>query len=112
MKSGSEPLLAGLPDRKYFVFGGAAADPAVVSALAQEWLDPIIKDLNATNTPIGKQIADVLESSKVVASSTNHSAAGMIVPTKPLGQESLFQELTVSYGNARNDSHFPKEAAH
>lgn len=100
MKSGTAPLLAGLPDRKYFVFGGASADPAVIASLANEWLNPIVKDLNATDTPMGKQIAGVLESLKTLVSATNHSAAGWIVPTKALGQESLVQQLTVVYGDA------------
>jgi hypothetical protein len=99
-KPGTTPLLAGLPDRKYFIFGGGSSDPAVTGRLAEEWINPIIKDLNGTNTDIGKQIAGVLESAKVVASSANHTAMGWVVPTKPLGQDSLFQEFSVTYGNA------------
>ena len=95
IKPGSTPLLAGLPDKKYFFFGGGSYDGKVASDIAGEWLDPIAKSLKDTNTDAGKQIASLLDTMKAVASTSNHSASGMIVPTKPLGQESLIQ---ISFG--------------
>jgi hypothetical protein len=101
LKPGGVPLLSGLPDHRYFLFAGTSIDPKVTTKIAEEWIDPIVKDLKNTDTPIGKQLAGLLETGKSVLGASNHSAVGWLVPTKPLGQDSLFQQVSVMYGDAK-----------
>ena len=101
LKAGDTPLLAGLPEGKYFVVAGGSFDPKAMGSIADEWLAPVIKGLNDTNTDSGKKIAGVLETFKVLATSSNHSAVGFLVPTKPMGQESLVQQIGIINGDAR-----------
>ncbi|MDB5171668.1 MAG: hypothetical protein JWN51_441 [Phycisphaerales bacterium] len=101
IKPGSTPLLAGLPDRKYFSFGGSSVDPKVTSKIADQFLTPISKELKASGGDTGKQIADVVDAMKTAVSSASHSANGYVVPTGPLGQESIVQAVSVVNGDAK-----------
>jgi hypothetical protein len=101
MKPGNNAMLAGLPQGKYFVLAGVSFSPAAMATINSEWIDPVIKSLNDTNTDSGKKIANVLDGMKVVMTSTDHTSVGMIAPTKPMGQESLIQQVAVSYGDAK-----------
>ena len=94
-------MLAGLPDHKYFLFGGSSLDSKALSPMADEMLDPIIKGLKDTNNDIGKRLATVLESGKTLVGASTHQAMGWVMPSKPLGQESIFQQISVSYGDAK-----------
>jgi hypothetical protein len=100
MKSSGTPLLAGLPDRKYFAFGGFSVAPGATGKLFDQYVDPVIKELNKSGGDSGKQIADLLDSMKVMMAATTHSASGYVVPTGPLGQESIVQVVTVVNGDA------------
>ncbi|MDB5292479.1 MAG: hypothetical protein JWL69_3720 [Phycisphaerales bacterium] len=101
LKPGSTPLLAGLPDRKYFAFGGSSVDPKVTSKIAAQFLDPISKELRASGGDTGKQIADAVDAVKTAASSASHTASGYVVPTGALGQESIVQTVSVVNGDSR-----------
>ena len=101
LKPGSTPLLAGLPDKKYFVFGGASVDPKVFGGIVADTLDPIIKSLKDANNDTGKKIASLLETAKTVYATADHSAVGLVMPTKALGQESLLQEIAVVNGDSK-----------
>lgn len=100
IKPGKGPLLAGLPDRKYFFFGGASFDPDSQSHLAKDFMDPLIKELNNANTDAGKQIADAMQTLSEMFDHVHSSVAGYVVPTKPIGQESMVQMVGVSHGDA------------
>ncbi len=93
-------LLAGLPDRKYYAFGGSASNPKVTERVVTTIIDPIAKELNGAGD-VGKQIADALQSLKLVASATQSSASGYVVANGALGQESIFQQVTVIRGDAK-----------
>ncbi|HET6247905.1 MAG TPA: hypothetical protein VFE47_09425 [Tepidisphaeraceae bacterium] len=101
LKAGNSPLLAGLPEGKYFLIAGGSFDSKAIGGIAAEWLDPVIKGLKDTNTDSGKKIASGVDAFKTVMSSSNHSAVGLVMPTKPVGQDSLIQEVSVIYGDAR-----------
>lgn len=101
LKAGPTPLLAGLPDKKYFFFGGASVDPKVFGEIVGNALDPIIKSLNDAHNDTGKKIASMLETAKTVYSSADHSAVGLVMPTKALGQESLLQEIAIVNGDSK-----------
>ncbi len=79
MKNSNQPLLAGLPDGKYFAFGGMSWDPKQASQLAAQILDPIRKDLAGANEQ-GKQIASAIDAVKTMLAATNRVTAGYVVP--------------------------------
>lgn len=74
-----EPLLAGLPEHKYFAFGGMAWDPKVASEVAAEILDPIRESL-ANSQGQAKEFAGTVDVIKSVIASTNRMTAGYVVP--------------------------------
>ncbi|HWE04471.1 MAG TPA: hypothetical protein VG326_18850 [Tepidisphaeraceae bacterium] len=101
LKPGSASLLAGLPDKKYFAFGGMSVEGKASSEVLDDTLDPIIKKLNDANNDTGKKIAALLSDAKAMIAATNHYAVGVVMPTKGLGQESLLQEIAVNTGDAK-----------
>ncbi|HZL36608.1 MAG TPA: hypothetical protein VFC78_14910 [Tepidisphaeraceae bacterium] len=101
IKPGEGALLTGLPDHKYIAFGGFSCDPKSTSHISDDFIDPIIKGLKGTDTDTARQIVDALKSYKTVMGSIHNSAAGWVMPTKPLGQESVVQQVVVTYGDAK-----------
>ena len=99
LKGSDQPLLGGLPDRKYFMFGGASLGQKVTAQLISTVLDPITQELAKTDET-GKAMAGVLESFKGVMQNTNSSAMGIVVPTGALGQEGLLTSVRVLNGDA------------
>ncbi|HWE96277.1 MAG TPA: hypothetical protein VG269_20100 [Tepidisphaeraceae bacterium] len=100
IKPSGTPPLAGLPDRKYFAFGGMSLAPGATGKLLDQYVDPVIKELNKSGGDTGKEIGSLLSSVKVMMASTTHSASGYVVPTGPLGQESIVQTVAVMNGDA------------
>jgi len=99
-KNTDKPLLAGLPDRKYFAFAGMAWDSKAMSSLVSDILDPITKELNSSGDN-GKKIAKLLESAKTVAGSVNQIAAGYPAPQAVGAGEGLIQQVSITQGDAK-----------
>jgi hypothetical protein len=97
-KNTNQPLVAGLPDRKYFMFGGAVQDPKLAARVFGDFLDPITKELG--NVEEGKAIASAVDALKKAMAATTGSSFGMVAPSGALGQESIIQEIVVSQGDA------------
>jgi hypothetical protein len=93
-------LFAGLPDRKYFLIGGYAADPKVSLQMASNLLDPVIKELAAGDDQL-KQVGDIVVSLKDILGATSASASGYVVPTGAPGQDGVLQAVGVSSGDAK-----------
>jgi hypothetical protein len=92
--------LNGLPDRKYFMFGGSSTqDPKLTQKLLADMLDPIIKEMGAIDDT--KKFATALESMKQGYASLTGSSVGLVAPTGALGQESVLQEVAVFRGDAK-----------
>jgi cold shock CspA family protein len=99
-KGTTESLLNGLPDRKYFMFGGSSTqDPKLTQKLMADLLDPIIKEMGTLEDT--KKFATALESMKKGYASLTGSSIGMVAPTGALGQESLLQQVAVFHGDAK-----------
>ncbi|QOV91001.1 hypothetical protein [Humisphaera borealis] len=92
-------LLAGLPDRKYFFFGGGSSDPEVTGKVFTDLLDPIIKEMSAV--PDAAKFAAALESAKKSYASTSGWSLGYVAPTGALGQESVIQQVSVIHGDSK-----------
>jgi hypothetical protein len=100
LKNTSTPLLAGLPDRKYYAFGGMAWDPKVLSGIMTDCIDPINAELKKSGDT-GKQIATLLESAKTLAGSMNRVAAGYPMAQGAIGNEAIIQQISVVNGDAK-----------
>lgn len=100
LKNTNKPLLAGLPDRKYFAFGGMSWDSKVMSKIIGDCIDPINKELIKSGD-MGKQIASLLDSAKTAAGSVNRVAAGYPMAQGALGNESVIQQVSVIDGDAK-----------
>jgi hypothetical protein len=97
-KTTNQPLVAGLPDRKYFMFGGSVQDPKLAVRVASDFLDPVTKEL--ANVPEGKAIANAVDALKKTMAAVTGSSIGIVAPSGALGQESLIQEVVVMQGDA------------
>jgi hypothetical protein len=95
------PLLAGLPaDRKYFFFGGYAADPKVARQMLGNLVDPIAAQLAAAGDD-WKPVLDLVNEVKDVIGATNSTTIGYVVPTGAIGQESILQTVGVMDGDSK-----------
>ena len=91
-----EPLLTGLPEHKYFGFGGMAWNPKVASEVAAEILDPIHDSL-ANSQGQAKELAGMIDLAKSSIASTSRMSAGYVVPEGG----GFVQQVQVWTGNAQ-----------
>ncbi len=99
IKPAQGSLLAGLPDRKYFFFGGGSADPAVTGKLMSDLLDPIIKEMAAV--PEAAKFVPAMEAVKKSYSTMSGWSIGYVAPSGALGQESVLQQVAVMRGDSK-----------
>jgi hypothetical protein len=98
MKNTDQPLMGGLPARKYFAAGGATIEPSVASKVIGDLLDPISKEL--ANTQSGKSFAAGIDAMKKSLGATKSVAFGYPMPTGALGADSILQSVTVMKGDS------------
>lgn len=98
-KNGGDSLLAGLPDKKYFVYGGMTMTPAVMSKLLTDLVDPVTAEL--AKIPEAKGFLGAIDSWKKAQAAANSTAFGWIAPAGAMGAESLFQQVAVVKGDAK-----------
>jgi hypothetical protein len=99
-KNTNADLMAGLPPRKYFAFGGMSLTKEVAQQLFGDIADPIGKELAAVG-PDGKAFADAIEAAKGSAGAVDTVSFGYTVPTGALGADSIVQAVTVMKGDAK-----------
>ncbi len=99
MKNTDKPLLAGLPDRKYFAFGGSTNNPETSSRLLTRILDPIKAELVKIDE--AKKFLPALDSMQKSAASTSGLSFGWVVPTGAAGAESMLQQVEIVRGDAK-----------
>jgi hypothetical protein len=98
-KNTDSTLLQGLPDTKYLFFGGAIADPAVMTRLFDDFLGPVIAELKADEH---KALLDYVNAVReYTAAQSGPQTFGMIAPSGPIGAESLFQFVAVASGDPK-----------
>lgn len=98
MKNSDQPLMGGLPGRKYFAAGGAVIEPSVASKAFGDLLDPISKELAGTKS--GASFATAIDAAKKSLAATKSVAFGYPMPTGPLGGDSILQSVTVMKGDS------------
>jgi len=99
LKNTDAPLTAGLPDKKYFAFGGMVQDPAHASKYLSDLIDPIAKEL--ATIPEAKSVTTIVDNIKKSSGATNSSAFGYAAPNGALGQESVIQAVVVMNGESK-----------
>jgi hypothetical protein len=98
LKNTDQPLMGGLPARKYFAAGGATIEPSVASKVIGDLLDPISKEL--ANTKSAASFATSIDSMKKAMGATKSVAFGYPMPTGALGADSILQSVTVMKGDS------------
>jgi hypothetical protein len=98
LKNSDQPLMGGLPARKYFAAGGATIEPTLASKVIGDLLDPISKEL--ANTKSGASFATSIDSMKKAMGATKSFAFGYPMPTGALGADSILQSVTVMKGDS------------
>jgi hypothetical protein len=100
IKNSDANLIAGLPNRKYFFFAGAATNPETSTRMLGDFIDPIQKELVAAG-PEGKVFTDMIDSMKKSFANTSGFAIGYAAPTGAPGTQSVVQPVVVMQGNAQ-----------
>jgi hypothetical protein len=98
-KKTDSSLTIGLPNRKYFAFGGAVIDPKVAVKVLNDFLGPIEKDLAAAGDDT-KGLVDTLQSLKEAFGTMERFSFGYVQPTA-IGQQSMIQMAAVYEGDAK-----------
>ena len=99
LKNTDQPLLGGMPNRKYFIVGGIINEPEISAQVIGDLLDPISKELAATEA--GKSFATAIEALKKGSGATKSMAFGYPMPTGALGADSIIQQVAVAKGDAK-----------
>jgi hypothetical protein len=99
MKNTDASFTAGLPDGKYFMYGGMTMNPQVDIQLMNDFLGPIeaeVKKLGADSAPI----VSYLDSFRDYISATKQTTFGMVAPpANAIGQQGLIQAVGVVTGD-------------
>jgi hypothetical protein len=98
-KSTDGDLLTGLPNVKYFAFGGMALDPAATTKVFDDALAPVQKEL--ANVPAAQAINTALTAARTSLEAMNSARFGYAAPTAPPGQQSMIQQVAIVQGDAK-----------
>ena len=105
VKNTDKPLLSGLPQRTYFAFGGASITPEVMRQVMTDFLDPLAKQLAASD-PNAQKGFDAM---KDAVSSLKEMSIGYVSPGGAQG-ESFIQVVGVGHGDAKKILEAQKQA--
>jgi len=97
VKNTDASLLAGLPTGTYILFGGSTVDPNVANQTLSYFLDPVEKELQQIGDD-AKPILDYTGALRTMVSSETGAAYGFVAPAGQVGQEPLFQFVSVLSG--------------
>ena len=100
IKNSDEPLVAGLPNRKYFSYGGLVCDPASMEKVLENVIGPVQKELEAAGEE-GKPFLDFVQSTRTMLGSVEAMSFGYVAPQGNPGQEPLLQQIFVTTGKAQ-----------
>jgi hypothetical protein len=99
MKNTDASFTAGLPESKYFVYGGVVVDPAGVQML-KDFIAPIEKEVAALGAE-AKPIETYLAAMKDSLSATKSTTFGMVAPpANTIQTEGLLQMVSLFNGDA------------
>jgi hypothetical protein len=98
-KNTEEPLVTGLPNRKYFSYGGLVSDPAAASKFVESIVGPVRQELEGAGEQ-GKPFLDLVDSVRTMAGAVEQMSFGYAAPQGNPGQEPVIQQVFVTTGKA------------
>jgi hypothetical protein len=99
MKNTDASFTTGLPEGKYFMYGGMTINPATDLKLMNDFVAPIEKELAALGAE-GKAAQDYLNSFRAYLGATKQMNFGMVAPpAAAIGQQGLIQAVSVITGD-------------
>jgi hypothetical protein len=104
-KNTSSPMLGGLPDKGYLMYGGAILTPAVLDRLLSDVVDTIKQ--SETDKSKNEDLNKYLEVVRKAAKSMQSTAFGMVAPNPG---EPLMQVLGVTHGDSKALMDYTKES--
>ena len=100
LKGTNESLVKGLPAGKYWFFGGTSGTNAELGQkMINDFLAPIEKELAALGGE-AKPMQDYLAALRQYVSNLKGQSFGWVAPQGAIGQEAVFQVVSVQRGNA------------
>jgi hypothetical protein len=99
MKPGSGSLLAGLPDGKYLMFGGATFTDQGREML-HDFFSPIEAELGKAGDQM-KPVVSMLDGMKKVMDASKGQTFGLLAPSGAIGQTSLLQYMAIVNGDTK-----------
>jgi hypothetical protein len=99
-KNTDASLVAGLPDGRYLMFGGAIADGKKNAQMFSNFVAPIEKAITDLG-PDYSTLNDAIAILKTMIAVQDGSTFGLIAPSGMLGQGSIIQGLGIRHGDAK-----------
>jgi hypothetical protein len=100
LKGSGESLTKGLPEGKYWFFGGTAGENAAVGQkMINDFLAPIEKELAPLGAE-GQALKGYLDGLRQYVSNLKGQSMGWVAPQGMIGQEAVVQVVSVQRGNA------------
>ncbi len=98
MPNTDKPLVYGLPEEKYLVWGGTTLDAVATTKLFNDLIAPIMVEVEKMES--GKTIGKAVDAYRAMITAYSGGSFGLIAPTGALGQSSLIQGIGVIRGDA------------
>jgi hypothetical protein len=100
LKNTDQPLLVGLPQAKYLIFGGQVNNVECSVKVVTDFATPILKELDAIG-PEMKPAHDYFDALIAYMKANKSASFGVVAPSGALGQEALIQVVSVAEGDAK-----------
>ena len=98
-KNSDASMLTGLPAGKYLFFGGSVNDPENVAKVFDDLLGPVTTELKTIGDEKATAINKYVDSLRKYVVATKSQSWGMIAPSGAIGQEPLFQIVSIQSGD-------------
>jgi hypothetical protein len=100
VKESDGPLLAGLPEAKYMLFGGSINASDGATQIFSDFIKPIRDELGKAGDDL-KPAVDLLDNLQKMMAATKAQTMGMIAPTGALGAAAIIQTVVITTGDAK-----------
>lgn len=99
LNASGEPLLSGLPEANYIMFGGSTDNQAANQQFFNDVLGPIVNELKQVAGT--EKIAEYIEAVQTQISSAGETRFGVFAPSGPLGASPLLQQVVIQGGDVQ-----------
>jgi hypothetical protein len=99
-KAGDGALLSGLPERRYFAFGGLSIDGPTLTRALDDFIGPAVAELRKAG-PEGEAIIRMFDAARSSLAATRSIAMGYAQPAGQPGQQAIMQPVAIYQGDAK-----------